>query len=210
MSKAKNKNTIQWDSLPFHFLMFRKSQDFKIAEKTRLTQISPFLTDQVLDQYIIPLLQQKHRVSLRVLEWVVTNFSKERRHLIVKNNFIVDIFADYNNILSESHRGMCDSFRRGPRIYFMRNNELYETTCGQLYFLIWTINMGIFKYAEDHIDEVTNDIKLKAKAKSIAGKRRKEITVVKNKRCIIYDKPLKYIIEDEEEQSLDSQQPIIS
>jgi hypothetical protein len=225
-TNRKRNKEIEWDDLPYEHDGYRKKQAFTTSEIDKLDKIKKILTPDTVQNLIIPLITQKHKISLRILEWLATNYSKEKRIVLVneKNGVMTDIFSDYNTILSGNHRAGFDSFKRSQRVYFQYSKiafdynsndseqqreastteytRTYETTVAQLYFLSWVISSGILRYAEKHLDEITDDIKIKMKNKknldssvqqtengNHAKRKRKELTKSPNQKCIIYAVP---------------------
>ena len=43
----------------------------------RLNDLIPFYTDRVLRDMLVPIITQKDSISLRVLDWLVTNYAKK-------------------------------------------------------------------------------------------------------------------------------------
>lgn len=113
---------------------------------------------------ILPIVQGKSPISLRILDWFVTNFCKKR-------NIILDlrteageprrfmIYFDYKSQLKAYSKKQFDPFCRRERIRFVyqRGQELI-TTVGQLNFFRWLLSNRILDYIEEHIEEVEEDM----------------------------------------------------
>lgn len=184
----KRNQSVEWDDLPHKWNIFKKFKPFTEIEMDVLQDcLGIFLPDK-LQSIVIPLILQKHKISLRALEWLATNYSKRKKILIVnKQGIITDIHCSYNRILSEKHRKLFDSYKRAlhlkkskqdekdnidllnkkkKQIYFQAADvedaskmRTYQTTIGQICFLGWVIHSEILEYAEAHIDEITEDIR---------------------------------------------------
>lgn len=94
------------------------------------------------------------KMSLRILDWLVTNYSK-KHHIVYQVNVggrlvMVDIYRDYKLQLKGYSKKFFDPFCRRQRIVF---NGL-DTTCGQLNFFRWAQTYGVLQYALDHHDEI--------------------------------------------------------
>lgn len=128
--------------------------DFKLisSKKDLLMQslINFFTNRENLDK-ITPIINGKSKISLRILDWFVTNYSKKKNvhyQLIINEktkNFIV--YLDYKSQLKAYSKKQFDPFCRRERISFIGhdNNELV-TTVGQLNFFRWTIENNILDY----------------------------------------------------------------
>ena len=115
-----------------------------------------------LDQ-VIPIITGKSKISLRILDWFVTNYSKKNNihYQITLNNkpknFIV--YLDYKSQLKAYSKKAFDPFCRRERISFIDhdNNELI-TTVGQLNFFRWSIENEILNYIVENYDVIETDM----------------------------------------------------
>ena len=139
---------------------------FKIisSKKDLLMQslINFFINRDNLDQ-VIPIITGKSKISLRILDWFVTNYSKKNNvhyQIILNNktkNFIV--YLDYKSQLKAYSKKQFDPFCRRERISFIDHdtNELI-TTVGQLNFFRWAIENDILNYITLNYDIIENDM----------------------------------------------------
>ena len=147
-----------------------KNTHLVVSKKDLLMQslISFFMTRVNLDK-IIPIITGKSKISLRILDWFVTNFSKKNNinyELFLENgqkkNFIV--YLDYKSQLKAYSKKNFDPFCRRERISFIDhdNNELI-TTVGQLNFFRWSIENNILSYVNDNYDIIEKDMNISLK-----------------------------------------------
>ncbi len=115
---------------------------------------------------VIPIITGKSNISLRILDWFVTNFSKKNNiNYVVQyenkkkgsRNFIV--YLDYKAQLKAYSKKLFDPFCRRERISFIDhdNNELI-TTVGQLNFFRWAIENKIVEFITENFDDIEQDM----------------------------------------------------
>lgn len=112
--------------------------------------------------------QQKQRVSLRVLEFLIINYSRRKNvswSLSSQNTITFHLALSYEHQLHLFHKKDFDPFRRGPRITFSCLHPITKqmieqvTTVAQLNFFLWVIQYDIFKYATVNFDDIRKDIR---------------------------------------------------
>ena len=113
---------------------------------------------------ILPIVQGKSPISLRILDWFVTNFCKKRNVILnlqteqgEPRRFM--IYFDYKSQLKAYSKKQFDPFCRRERIRFVyqRGQELI-TTVGQLNFFRWLITNHIIDYIEEYIEGIEEDM----------------------------------------------------
>ena len=137
-----------------------------------------FFSDRNNLDKIIPIISGKSDISLRILDWFVTNYSKKNNthYLIEEKNFIV--YLDYKSQLKAYSKRQFDPFCRRERISFIDhdNNEII-TTVGQLNFFRWSIENKIIEYIIENYNiiesDMNNSLRNLYKKKDGENKRRK-------------------------------------
>ena len=156
---------------------------------------------------LLPIILQQTRLSLRSLDWFVTNYCKKNNinYTIIKNNETISYFPfkAYKSQLKAYSKKFCDPFCRRERVIFDYQNEsiinfkpnlhighkqYIITTIGQLNFFKFAIQDSIIKYAIDNIIEIENDMNNTLKNRESEKKfmevksiKRKELSVPGNK-----------------------------
>lgn len=99
---------------------------------------------------------EKKSISLRIIDWFVTNYSKKQ--VITIDN--VNLYTDYKLQLKGYSKKQFDPFCRRERIkFFYQNDDNYiETTVGQLNFFKWAISKKIITYIEQNINIIETDM----------------------------------------------------
>ena len=132
-------------------LLNNEDNNFKIisSKKDLLMQslINFFTNRENLDQ-VIPIITGKSKISLRILDWFVTNYSKKNNihYQILLNNKVKNfiVYLDYKSQLKAYSKRQFDPFCRRDRINFIygKGNELLTTVC-QLNIFRWAIENNI-------------------------------------------------------------------
>jgi hypothetical protein len=126
---------------------------------------------------LIPIILQQTKLSLRSLDWFVTNYCKKYNinYILSKNGSDITYFPfkSYKSQLKAYSKKFCDPFCRRERVIFdYQNNNIINfnpsvklghkeyiiTTIGQLNFFRFAIQDNIINYAIEHITEIENDM----------------------------------------------------
>lgn len=94
------------------------------------------------------------RISLRLLDWLVTNYAKKYDIAYKKEDRFVNVYLAYKSHLKAYSKKMFDPFCRWKRIKF----HGLDTTVGQLNFFEWAITDGILAYLDSHKEHVHVDM----------------------------------------------------
>jgi len=138
---------------------------------------------------ILPIINGESKISLRLIDWFVTNYSKKYFTLIKNGNKRFKVYIDYKLKLKSYSKKTFDPFCIWDRITIpYKKNSLMETTIGQLNFFKWIINNNIIEYIEKHFDEINNDqfkrnstSKNKLKSTNKTRKKREELSIFASK-----------------------------
>lgn len=112
---------------------------------------------------IIPIIEGVSNVSLRLIDWFVTNYSKKNNIVITKevnkNILHFNVYLSYRSQLKAYSKQLFDPFRRRDRITFMYENDKgIETTIGQLNFFRWVIQNDILGYINANLASIEKDM----------------------------------------------------
>lgn len=140
-----------------------------------LTSLTEFYNkNDKYKQILKDIIDGKHKLSLRIIEWLVTHYAKINNiyywiddEKIIYNELPdtkkcykkVNLYQDYRAQLKSYSKFNFDSFRRHNRITFfldLENQVFIETTIGQLNFFRWIFNNGVIDYAIDNYSEIYN------------------------------------------------------
>jgi hypothetical protein len=113
---------------------------------------------------IIPIINGQSNISLRVLDWFVTNYSKKNNIVyniekISKPAIIFNVFLDYRLQLKAYSKKYFDPFCRKNRIIFYYQDKLaIKTTVGQLNFFRWALKNKIIEHVTNNLETIVTDM----------------------------------------------------
>jgi len=119
-----------------------------------LHRLEGFYSNQENLTKVQSILAGESRISLRLLDWLVTNYAKKHNVSYVVGGRHVIVYLAYKSHLKAYSKKMFDPFFRWKRIQFMG----LDTTVGQLNFFEWAIQDEVLKYLEDNYDAVHADM----------------------------------------------------
>ena len=104
---------------------------------------------------IMELLQGTSIISLRLIDWFVTNYAKRHSigYLLGGQEFMV--YMSYKSQLKAYSKKLFDPFCRRERIMFsLPGTEQFVTTVGKLNFFRWAIEKNVIEYLKTHREAV--------------------------------------------------------
>lgn len=137
---------------------------------TKLSLLMKSLTDFYKNTIYIEqmknIVDQNSVISLRILDWFITNYSKKYRTIIKNKNSSLDVYQNYKLQLKSFSKKQFDPFCRKNKILFYYNNDNYiETSCGQLCFFRWCFENSILNYVQENLNIIEQDMKTSLKSK---------------------------------------------
>jgi hypothetical protein len=108
---------------------------------------------------IVQMLQGTSEISLRVIDWFVTNFARSHNtsYILQGQEFLV--YRDYKSQLKAYSKKLFDPFCRRERIYFqVPNHTAFLTTVAKLNFFRWAIEKGILSYIRQHQEVIEKEM----------------------------------------------------
>ena len=103
-------------------------------------------------------------ISLRILDWLVTNYSKKNNIVYFVagadgTNAAFNMFMEYKSQLKAYSKRYFDPFCRRERLSFTdADGHEFQTTCGQLNFFRWAITNGVVEYGMKNATEIEADM----------------------------------------------------
>lgn len=131
------------------------------------------------------IIDQKSIISLRILDWFITNYSKKYRTIITTTKGDnIDVYMNYKLKLKSYSKASFDPFNRKNKIIFCydKNSEkTIETSCGQLCFFKWCFENEIIDFVRANLNTIEQDMKNSLKTKkdetSLSNKKRQPLSL---------------------------------
>lgn len=113
---------------------------------------------------ILDILEGNSEMSLRLIDWFVTNYSKFHNISYINKNQEFFVYIDYKNQLKAYSKKLFDPFCRRERILFQLNDiPAFVTTVGKLNFFRWAIEKGILDYIKMNLKTIEKEMNESAK-----------------------------------------------
>lgn len=125
---------------------------------------------------ILPIINGESNISMRLIDFFVTNYSKKFRvtYNINENGHstIFNVYSSYKSQLKAYNKKYFDPFSRGNRIPFFFPDDCIITTIGQLNFFKWFISKKIIDYVIDNLGKI--ELALSSSKKNIRKPKKKK------------------------------------
>ena len=119
------------------------------------------------------------KISLRTLDWLVTNYARKHNTIYTYDNKTINVFLEYKGCLKAFSKHSFDPFQRRERLVITdADGNPLQSTVGQLNFFRFAISKGVIKYALDHAADIEADMLTSIKHRTSKGPRtkRKELS----------------------------------
>ena len=130
---------------------------------------------------ILKILNGEAAISLRIVDWFVTNYSKQKFIVYdLQSGKRFKVYNDYKLKLKAYSKKRFDPFCRWDRVMIpYKNGQCIQTTIGQLNFFKWALENEIIDYIDREYDTIERDMNnrnstSKNKASSVDNKTRKK------------------------------------
>ena len=138
--------------------------------------LQKYYGDEETMNKLLSILNGKEKISLRIIDWFVTNYSKKNNiyYLLYKNQTSGEIsfsgekseflkqfntYHAYKSQLKSYSKKRFDPFCRRERIEFVyKENHKINTTVGQLNFFKWALDNLVIDYIKKHFQEIEEDM----------------------------------------------------
>ena len=136
-------------------LLRQRMQQIQTQEQWVLHRLEKFYSNQQNLEKVKSILDQTSPLSLRLIDWFVTNYAKKNNvAYITKHQKHVIVYLSYKSHLKAYSKKMFDPFCRWKRIKF----HGMDTTVGQLNFFEWVISDDVLDYLEKNREAIHADM----------------------------------------------------
>jgi len=116
-------------------------------------------TDEILE-----LLQGTSNISLRLVDWFVTNYARQNSTSYILNSQEFLVYMNYKSQLKAYSKKLFDPFCRRERIMFqLPNHEAFITTVGKLNFFRWAIEKGVIDFIKMNLAKIEKEMNTSAR-----------------------------------------------
>lgn len=111
----------------------------------------------------MPIIEGKSDISLRLIDWFITNYSKKHNTIITRvingNVVHLNIFLSYRSQLKSYSKTYFDPFRRRDRVrFFYEADKSIDTTIGQLNMFRWILANDVLDYIAAYKADIEDDM----------------------------------------------------
>ena len=129
-----------------------------------IQSLQTFYTNRSDLKEILVILEGESAMSLRLIDWFVTNYAKAHNISYIHKNQEFFVYIDYKNQLKAYSKKLFDPFCRRERIMFqMKDIPAFITTVGKLNFFRWAIEKGVIDYINLNLSEIEKEMNQSAR-----------------------------------------------
>ena len=156
-----------------------------------LNSIYNYYNDKKTINKLLEVLSDNNKISLRIIDWFVTNYSKKnniyytifetpkkQKTFTNENNRVLKQFNTYHSYKSQLKsfsKKKFDPFCRRDRINFeYEDGKVIDTTIGQLNFFKWAIDNLIIDYIKMNYKDIEDDMNNSYNTNKIQKKEKKD------------------------------------
>ena len=171
---------------------------YNITEKEKIVskELARFY-DKAKIEKIKPIINQEHDISLRLIDWTLTNYSKKNCiKYKLSNGRIIDVFESYKNYMTSYKRNILfDLFRRGKCskvIYGKGEDDFIISGIKQLNSFRCVLEIELIEYIIQNKEKIETDMRLSLRRSAVnkggkgdkSRKKRQELSNSIYKKCM--------------------------
>jgi hypothetical protein len=151
---------------------FYQENDIDTKLSLLMKSLTEFYKNTIYIEQMKSIVDQNSVISLRILDWFITNYAKKYRTIIQNKTHNVDVYQNYKLQLKSFSKKQFDPFCRKNKIRFYYTDDKYiETSCGQLCFFRWCFENDILNYVKNNLSTIEQDMKSSLKKKKLSIKK---------------------------------------
>ena len=129
-----------------------------------ISSLQKFYSNRVDMKDILEHLQGTSAISLRLIDWFVTNYAKQYNTSYILNNQEFLVYTNYKSQLKAYSKKLFDPFCRRERIMFQLPGQTsFLTTVGKLNFFRWAIEKGVLDYIISNLASIEKEMNTNAR-----------------------------------------------
>lgn len=135
------------------------------AQDVLLFSLRRYFSDPKRHEIFKNMVTGKGLVSLRLMEWFVTNYAKKNNIVYhTEDKQLFNVYLSYKQQLKAYNKKYFDPFCRHERSTISDNNgNEIETTVGQANFFRWVLDNNVMDYAIEHSRDIEADMAVAAR-----------------------------------------------
>lgn len=106
----------------------------------------------------LPIIKRTSPVSLRLLDYFCVNYARCLNVGYILSDKYFEVYPNYRNQLKTFTKKMFDPFKRNTRFTLRYDNEVLDTTIGQLCFFRWCLVNNVLDYVEKNLQAIKDDM----------------------------------------------------
>jgi hypothetical protein len=140
-----------------------------------INSLQKFYSDRNDKDDIMKLLEGTSVISLRLIDWFVTNYARQHTVSYILNSQEFLVYMNYKSQLKAYSKKLFDPFCRRERIMFqIPGHEQFLTTVGKLNFFRWAIEKGIINYIQMNLAKIEKE--MNASTREINSLRKQDLS----------------------------------
>ena len=129
-----------------------------------ISSLQKFYSNRADMNEILEHLQGTSAISLRLIDWFVTNYAKQYNTSYIINNQEFLVYTNYKSQLKAYSKKLFDPFCRRERIMFQLPGQTsFLTTVGKLNFFRWAIEKGVLDYITTNLARIEKEMNTNAR-----------------------------------------------
>jgi hypothetical protein len=129
-----------------------------------INSLQKFYTNRNDMGEVMQLLQGTSAISLRLIDWFVTNYARQHTISYILNSQEFLVYMNYKSQLKAYSKKLFDPFCRRERIMFqVPGQEPFLTTVGKLNFFRWAIEKGVIEYIQLNLAKIEKEMNLNSR-----------------------------------------------